>query len=292
MSTCLHVEVCGAASVSAVVSTLIPPFAQMASAISSVIASPHSAPAASDCTSADSGCASAAAMSTSRPPASAMCFAISSVTVKLRSAPAVPASTCDEGGRRGEHLHAVKASMFDEGANPRPTEPNGAHQTPSNAIKRHRTPSEAIKCHPWQSVAISGNQSGNRVTISGNQWRSEAIRGTDGARVVTSTFWFFGCAPAAAIKCNQVQSSVLASTFWFCGCAPAAAISASIPPESAMDSAISSTSDRFRSAAVTCVRRQGGHQTRHLRQMPGRSSAAMQCHQQAQIPQGRAVTCV
>jgi len=202
----------------------------MASAISSVIARPHSAPAASDCTSADSGCASAAAMSASRPPASAMCFAISSVTVKLRSAPAVPASTCDEGGRRGGHLHAVKASMFDEGANP-----IGAHQTPSNTIERHR--------------------------------QSEVIRGTDGARVV-------------------------ASTFWFCGCAPAAAMSASIPPESAMDSAISSTRDRFRSAAVTCVRRQGGHQPRHLRQTPGRSSAAMQCHQHAQIPQGRAVTCV
>ena len=152
---------------SAVVSTLIPPLAQMASAISSVIASPHSAPAASDCTSADSGCASAAAMSASRPPASAMCFAISSVTVKLRSAPAVPASTCDEGrARRGEHLHAVKASMFDEGANPRPSEPIGAHRSSSNA--------EAIKCHPWQSVAISGNQSGDQ---SGNQWRSEAIRG-------------------------------------------------------------------------------------------------------------------
>jgi hypothetical protein len=31
---------------------------------------------------------------------------------------------------------------------------------------------------------------------------------------------------------------------------------------------------------------------RHLRQTPGRSSAAMQCHQHAQMPQGRAVTCV
>ena len=154
--------------------------------------------------------------------------------------------------------------MFDEGANPRPTEPNGAHQTPSNAIKRHPRRSEAIRGNQWQLVAI---RVAIRVTISGNQWRSEAIRGTDGARVVTSTFWF-------------------------CGCAPAAAISASIPPESAMDSAISSTSDRFRSAAVTCVRRQRGHQPRHLRQTPGRSSAAMQCHQQAQIPQGRAVTCI
>ena len=66
----------------------------------------------------DSLIKAAAAMSASRPPASAMCFAISSVTVKLRSAPAVPASTCDEGGRRGGHLHAVKASMFDEGATP------------------------------------------------------------------------------------------------------------------------------------------------------------------------------
>ena len=190
------------------------------------------------------------------------------------------ASTFDEGAnprpsepiwRRGEHLHAVKASMFDEGATPIGATPNGAHRSSSNAIKHHQTPSEAIRGHPWQS---------------------EVIRGTDGARVVASTFWLCGCAPAAAIKCNQVQSSVVASTFWFCGCAPAAAMSASIPPESAMDSAISSTRDRFRSAAVTCVRRQGGHQPRHLRQTPGRSSAAMQCHQHAQMPQGRAVTCV
>jgi len=138
-------------------------------------------------------------------------------------------------------------------------EPIRAHQSPSEPIGAHQTPrrSNAIRGNRWQLVAI---RVAIRVAISGDPRRSEAIRGTDGARVVASTFWFCGCAPAAAIKCNQAQSSVVASTFWFCGCAPAAAMSASIPPESAMDSAISSTRDRFRSAAVTCVRRQGGHQ--------------------------------
>ena len=104
-------------------------------------------------------------------------------------------------------------------------------------IRAYQSPSNAIKRHPTRSKAIQGDRT-----------RSEAIRGTDDTRVV-------------------------ASTFWFCGCAPAAAMSASIPPESAMDSAISSTSDRFRRAAVTCVK------------TPRRSSAAIKCNQHGQIPQ-------